>query len=97
MNRNFWFIIAGLVLALVLAVFISPFASPSPDGLERVAEDKGFLEKAVDSGLNSPLPDYTTPGVENAGLSTGIAGGIGVIAVFGIGLGVAFILKKRKA
>ena len=29
----------------MLALFLSPLASTSPDGLEKVAETKGFAEK----------------------------------------------------
>jgi cobalt/nickel transport protein len=97
MKKSFWFIFGGLALAIILAMVISPFASSSPDGLERVAEDKGFLDKAQDTWPNAPLPDYTVPGIENEGLSTGLAGVIGVVAVFGLGLGVAFVLRNKKA
>ena len=38
-----YFILGGIALSLALAIFLSPFASPHPDGLERVAEDKGFI------------------------------------------------------
>jgi cobalt/nickel transport protein len=84
-------------LAIILALVISPFASSSPDGLEKVAEDKGFIDKAQDTWTKAPLPDYTVPGIKNEGLSTGLAGVIGVVAVFGVGLGVAFILRKKNA
>jgi hypothetical protein len=40
------FTIIALGLALALGVFASPFASSRPDGLERVATDHGFVEKA---------------------------------------------------
>ena len=36
-------VIAGLLIAFVLAIVLSPFASSSPDGLEKVGEDKGFI------------------------------------------------------
>jgi cobalt/nickel transport protein len=36
-------ILIGLSVALLLALVLSPFASASPDGLEMVAEQKGFL------------------------------------------------------
>ncbi|HOO97553.1 MAG TPA: PDGLE domain-containing protein [Caldisericia bacterium] len=94
-NKNFWFFTAGLILAIVLAVFISPFASPHPDGLERVAEDKGFIDMAQETWESAPLPDYTVPGIENEGVSTATAGAIGTLSVFGVGLLVAFVLKKR--
>jgi hypothetical protein len=41
------FTILALAVALVLGVFVSPYASSHPDGLERVATDKGFLDAAT--------------------------------------------------
>jgi len=43
MNKKWWLI--ALAFCLVLAA-ISPLASSSPDGLEKVAEDKGFIDTA---------------------------------------------------
>jgi cobalt/nickel transport system permease protein len=70
---------AGLVATLSV-VFLSPFASANPDGLERVAADLGF------SGIaGSPtfkiLPDYTLPAIADAGISTILAGALGVLVV----------------
>ena len=70
---------AGLVLALVVVLF-SPLASASPDGLERVAEDLGF----IGTGQAAPyqiLPDYTIPLLGETGLSTIIAGVVGALVV----------------
>ena len=55
---NGW-VIAGLALTL-LAVLISPFASAHPDGLERVAEDIGFLNQSLGAPYQI-LSDYTIP------------------------------------
>lgn len=100
MNRkNLWFVLAGLALSIALAFLISPLASPSPDGLEKVAHDKGFLAKAEEaepSWKSSPMPDYAMPGVENEGLSTGLAGVVGTLSVFIVGLGLAYLLTLRK-
>jgi hypothetical protein len=41
------FLIAGVVLALVTGGILSLFASSQPDGMERVAIDKGFEETAT--------------------------------------------------
>ncbi len=60
------FILAGLAFSVALALIVSPFASSSPDGLEKVAEDKGFIEKAEETepAWNSaPIPDYAFPGL----------------------------------
>jgi len=91
-------IILGLLAASFLALVISPFASPWPDGLERVAEDKGFLEKGESAPLlTSPIPDYTWPGIKNEKLATSAGGILGTFIVFGAGYGVAMLLKKRES
>ncbi len=60
------FILAGLALSVALALIISPFASSSPDGLEKVAEDKGFIEKGEREPVwdSAPMPDYAFPGLK---------------------------------
>lgn len=88
------FVGSALVVALILGVFVSPFASSSPDGLEKVAEDKGFLEKAEETEPaweHSPIPDYAVPGVKNERTATGLSGLIGVLltAAVAAGLGLA--------
>ncbi len=87
-----------LLAAVLLALVVSPFASSWLDGLERVAEKKGFLEKgSVKPAVRSPVPDYLMPGVKNEKVATAIAGALGTLLVFGIGYGLAAILgAKRK-
>lgn len=95
MTRN-RFLLAGLLVALLLAGIVSGFASGSPDGLEKVAEDEGFLDTAEDSALaESPLADYSVSGVEDERLSTGLAGLIGVTVTFAFGLGLFALVKRR--
>ena len=75
-------IVAGVLVSL-LAVLISPLASGNPDGLERVAEDLGFLNL----GLEAPyqiLPDYTIPFLGDTAASTILAGVVGALVVLGI-------------
>ena len=89
----------GLGVSLLLAIFISPFASSSPDGLERVAEDKAFLEKAEAPGAtiweHSPIPDYAFPGVKNEGVATALAGLLGTGGIFALAYGLFGLLKKK--
>lgn len=96
MNRakNLWWIV-GLLLA-VGVVLLSPLASPHPDGLERVAEDTGFIGQAEDSPY-VVMPDYTMPGIQNGTVSTIIAGVSGTLVVFGLVWGLSRILRKRTA
>ena len=87
-------VIAGIILAL-LAVLISPLASGNPDGLERVAEDIGFLG----TGLNSPfelLPDYSIPFFGETAVSTILAGAVGVIILFGLLLLLGRSLRQKQ-
>ncbi len=75
-------IAAGIVISL-LAVLISPLASGNPDGLERVAENLGFLS----AGQTSPfeiLPDYTLPFLGETALSTIFAGMVGALVLLGL-------------
>lgn len=59
------FVCAGLALSVALAVMVSPWASSSPDGLEKVAEDEGFIDTALEEPVwtESPVPDYAVPGL----------------------------------
>lgn len=91
-------IIIDLLAAILLALILAPFASPWPDGLEKVAEDKGFLKKAnAKPVLTSPIPDYTWPGLKNESVATSAAGIFGTLLVFGMGYGIAAIIKRGKS
>jgi len=83
----------GLAVALVVTLF-SPLASGSPDGLEWVAEETGFLEAGIDPSYEI-LPDYTVPFVESEAGTTILAGVIGVLVVFGVAYGVAHLRRGR--
>jgi hypothetical protein len=92
------FVIGGLIVALGLAFFVSPLASSSPDGLERVSIDEGFGSTAKDHGLgDAPLADYGVRGVDDEGLGTGLAGIIGVVVTFGVGLLVFATIRTLRA
>jgi len=96
MKKDKKFLVAGFALTIFLAGFVSFYASSHPDGLEKVAEDIGFLETAKDhSNANSALADYSVKGVDNARLSTGAAGVIGVLATAGVSTGLFFVLRRR--
>ncbi len=91
-------IVAGLAVAFVLAFFVSPHASSSPDGLEKVAADK-----ALDTGekphafADGPFSDYAVKGVDDPGLSTGLAGLVGVSVTFVAGVGLFALLKLGRS
>ena len=86
-------LISGSLIALILAV-LSPLASSYPDGLERVAEEYGFIKHAQ-AALFKLIPDYTMPGISNPALATIAAGVLGTIIVFGVTYGVARTEKKN--
>ncbi|MBT2438800.1 energy-coupling factor ABC transporter permease [Streptomyces sp. ISL-36] len=90
--------IGGLVTALVLAGFVSFYASASPDGLEKVAADKG-IDKNVEehAAAGSPLADYGVKDVDDARLSGGLAGVIGVGATLAVGTGAFWAVRRRRA
>jgi 4-amino-4-deoxy-L-arabinose transferase-like glycosyltransferase len=87
-----WWVI-GLALALAAALF-SPLASPHPDGLERVAEDEGFIDRAEEAPYEL-IPDYVFPGIDNEAVATILAGLVGTGAVFGLVYGLARVLRRR--
>ena len=73
-------VLIGLLAAMVAALF-SPLASPKPDGLEYVAEQSGFLKRALEP-LYTLLPDYTVPIVGSGAITTILAVAIGALVVF---------------
>jgi hypothetical protein len=78
-----------------VAAFLSPFANSSPDGLERVAESKGFSETAQTSPIDSPLAGYQVGG--EGGIAKAVAGVLGVGVTFGIGYAAVRLTKRTKA
>jgi len=88
------FVGAGLLVALALAFLVSPEASSSPDGLEKVATDEGFIDEARDHDLaDSPLADYGVEGVDDERLSTGLAGVLGVAVTFVVMGGLLLLVR----
>ncbi len=88
------FILIMLAVSLVVAGGLSWFASSHPDGLERVAEDLGFIDKASEPA-HEIMPDYTVPGTEGF-LSNGLAGVTGVLATFGATMLLLRLAKGKK-
>ncbi|MFE2277228.1 energy-coupling factor ABC transporter permease [Streptomyces sp. NPDC059454] len=94
-RRKVW--ITGLVTSLVLAGFVSFYASANPDGLEKVATDHGMDEKAEEHATaGSPLADYGVEDVDDARLSGGLAGVIGVGVTAVAGTGVFWAVRRRR-
>lgn len=89
-----YFFLASAAIAGVLSFY----ASSNPDGLEKVADDHGFLANAKDSAVSgSPLSDYSFAGIENERLSVAISGLIGIAVTGAIAFGVFLLLKRAKS
>lgn len=86
----------ALIIALIMAALLSPYASPDPDGLEKVAEDKGFIEKGEGHDVfTAPMPDYEVPGLGDA-VKGPVAGIIGTLVMFGLGILMGGMLVAPK-
>ena len=109
MTRTTRFLLGGLFVALLLAGVVSSFASGSPDGLE-VVTAKGCTtdaDGAITGGTcagrgaedhelaDSPFADYGLSGVDNAYLSTGASGVLGVLLTFALAAGLFRIARRR--
>jgi len=87
-------LVVGMGIALLIT-FLSPLASSEPDGLEKVAENEGFIKQAEDAPYQV-IADYVLPGVDNERLATILAGIIGVLIVAAIAFAAAFLLWRLR-
>ena len=92
------FFAVALMVSLLVAGVASYYASSHPDGLEYVAEQTGFIDSAEDSATtDSPLADYQTSGVDDARISGGLAGVIGVAVMLVLSTGLFWLVRRRGA
>lgn len=89
-----WWWVIGLAIAALVVIVLAPLASSDPDGLERAADDLGFIGAAREA-IYSIIPDYTVPGIDG-NLSTIVAGLIGVGIVFGLMIVLGRLLARRR-
>ncbi|HSJ36167.1 MAG TPA: energy-coupling factor ABC transporter permease [Acidimicrobiia bacterium] len=83
------FVLGGVLVALVFAAVVSQFAVDNPDGLERVAEDTGFIESAEEHSLADVVfANYATEGISNEPLSLAIAGIVGTLVTLLVAAGL---------
>jgi hypothetical protein len=90
-----WWVLGGLAIAALVVVVAAYLASGDPDGLERVAEDIGF----IGAGQGSPftvIADYVFPGVDGP-MATILAGLLGVAVVFALVWLAGKALARRRA
>ncbi len=91
-------VVTGLLVALLLAGVVSFYASTSPDGLNRVAEDKGFSStQKKHASDDSPFAGYGTKGVADGRLSKGVAGVVGCVVVLALAGGLTLVVRRRGA
>jgi cobalt/nickel transport protein len=104
-----WFIAAGLLVAVILAGVVSNFASRNPDGLDSATLEGCTVDAegnitggscmAQQSGehelADGPLADYGISGLDNAFLSTGLSGVLGVLVTFAVGAGIFWLVRRR--
>lgn len=90
-----WWWVIGIAIVAVVVVVLAPLASSDPDGLERVAEDNGFIAQAqnVVGGL---LGDYAIPGIDDPTVSTVLSGLLGVVILLVVVFALGRVLARRK-
>ncbi len=89
--------IGGIIAAFVMAMVVSQFAAPDPDGLERVAEDTGFIASAEEHPLAGFIfADYATAGIDNESVSLAVAGAAGTAVALLVGLGLASTARRSR-
>ena len=88
----------GLLVALLLAGVVSSYASSDPDGLNKVAQDKGFAATAKDHRAgDGPFAGYETQGVDDGRFSGGLAGVVGCVVVLSLAGGIAYAVRRRSS
>jgi hypothetical protein len=91
------FALAAVVVTAALALLVSPFASSEPDGLERVARDKGFEEERTRHRLeDSPVADYSLDAVTDESWSRRASGVAGAVAAGALGAGLFALLRRGR-
>ena len=53
-----------------------------------------FPPAGIAGPVDGPLADYTTQGIDDERLSTGVAGIIGVTVTFAVGFGLFLVMKQ---
>ena len=95
-KSNFLILILGF--SIFIAVALSPFASSKPDGLDRVAKDLKFADKATSQKSPIPLADkltnYQVQGVPSW-LATPLAGLLGTVTTFAITWTLGKLIIKK--
>ena len=94
LKRMKWWQVS-LLISIALAA-LSPLASGSPDGLEKVAENHGFLGLEHGSPFQV-LAGYLFPCIHNEALATILAGVLGTAVLFGLVYALGKLVTRRSA
>ena len=94
-ERNKKWIVLGFI-TVIIAVLLSPFASSHPDGLERVAEDHGFITEADTGFKGAPVPDYEVNILLSSEWRVAISGAIGLLSMGLVLLIIGRLLAKKR-
>ncbi|BDH80114.1 MAG TPA: cobalamin biosynthesis protein CbiN [Methanothermobacter sp.] len=92
-SRDKKLLIGGVIIALIIAALAPFLASSNPDGLESTAE-KVMPNPETEPFIESPLPDYTIPGLGKEGEILALV--VGTIIVLIIAYGISAALKAGK-
>jgi cobalt/nickel transport system permease protein len=91
------FVLVGIAAAVALVILIAPNANANPDGLEKVAAEKGIDREVRDHDLaGGPFADYGVSGVDNRYVGTWISGLLGVAVTFAIGAGIVYVVRRSR-
>ena len=93
-RRRGWWVAGGMAIAAIVVVVAAFLASGDPDGLERVAEDTGFIGAGKDSPF-TVIADYVFPGVDGP-MATILAGLLGIAVVFALAWLAGRALARRR-
>ena len=88
------FVVVAVAVAVGLATAAAPFASPSPDGLERVAQEHGFAGQG--SEREAPVAGYVFPGIHDQRLATGVAGFVGTLVTLAAGWALMALVSRSR-
>lgn len=86
-------VVFGMLIALIVAI-LSPLASTSPDGLEAVAGEYGFLTRELQAPFQL-LSNYELNWVANPALATILAVMLGTVIVFGVSVVIGRMSARR--
>ena len=94
-SRRSWWVAGGLAIAAIVVVVAAFVASGDSDGLERVAEDIGFIGAGQDSPFTI-IADYVFPGMDGP-MATILAGLVGIAVVFALVWLTGRLLARRRS